>query len=79
MIPGGTHVNHRLTDSDAWYVITDVPDGLKHFVRKKIMRKIEGDFNSGNMRYQVSRAVFVRVVEPARRVLFARRVVLTLG
>ena len=52
MIPGGTHVNHRLTDADAWYVITDVPDGLKHFVRKKIMRKIEGDFNSGNMRYR---------------------------
>ena len=51
-LPGGIHVNHRLTDTDAWYIITDCPDGLKHFVRKKIMRKIEGDFNSGNMRYR---------------------------
>ena len=52
MFPGGTHINHRLTDSNAWYVVTDCMDGLKHFVRKKIMRKIEGDFNSGNMRYR---------------------------
>lgn len=50
--PGGVDVNHRLTDPDAWFVITDCPDGLKHFVRKKVSRGIEGDFETGNMRYK---------------------------
>ncbi len=42
----------RLTDADAWFVKTDCPDGLKHFVRKKVSRKVEGDFETGNMRYR---------------------------
>lgn len=52
ILPDGYCVNHRLTDTDAWYVKTDCPDGLKHFRRAKISRKVEGDFESGNMRYR---------------------------
>ncbi len=52
MVPGGCHKNHRLTDTNAWFLITDAMDGLKHMVRKKIQRGIEGDFETGNMRYK---------------------------
>lgn len=45
-------VNVRLTDTDAWFLKTDVPDGLKHMVRKKVQRGVEGDFETGNMRYK---------------------------
>lgn len=51
-IMGGYCVNQRLTDPDAWFLITDVPDGLKHFVRKKVQRGMEGDFETGNLRYK---------------------------
>jgi hypothetical protein len=51
-LPEGVKVNHRLTDADAWFLITDCPDGLKHMVRKKVSRGIEGDFETGNMRYK---------------------------
>lgn len=50
--PEGHCVNHYLTDTDAWFIKTDVTDGLKHFVRKGIQRGMEGDFESGNMRYK---------------------------
>jgi len=50
--PGGAHQNHRLTDPDAWFLITDAMDGLKHMVRKNISRGLEGDFETGNMRYK---------------------------
>jgi hypothetical protein len=52
MLPKGVKINHRLTDADAWFIITDCPDGLKHMVRKKVSRGIEGDFETGNMRYK---------------------------
>lgn len=52
MVPGGAFDNHRLTDPDAWFVITDCMDGLKHMVRKNIQRGVEGDFETGNMRYK---------------------------
>jgi len=52
MLPKGVKVNYRLTDADAWFIITDCPDGLKHMVRKKVARGIEGDFETGNMRYK---------------------------
>jgi hypothetical protein len=52
MIPGGAHKNHRLTDPNQWTLITDCPDGLKHMVRKNIQRGLEGDFETGNMRYK---------------------------
>jgi len=49
---GGVAVNHRLTDADAWFIVTDCPDGLKHMQRVKLKRGMEGDFESGNMRYK---------------------------
>lgn len=52
MIPGGAKVNQRLTDPDAWFIITDCPDGLKHMVRKAIQRGMEGDFETGNARFK---------------------------
>lgn len=51
-IPGGAFENHRLTDPDAWFLITDCQDGLKHMMRKGISRGVEGDFETGNMRYK---------------------------
>lgn len=52
MVPGGCHKNHRLTDPNQWTLTTDCPDGLKHLVRKNIQRGLEGDFETGNMRYK---------------------------
>lgn len=51
-IPQGYAVNHFLTDPNAWFMLTDVPNGLKHFVRAKLETKMDGDFNTGNMRYK---------------------------
>jgi len=52
-LPQGYHVMRRLTDSDAWFVTTDVPDGLKHFQRSPLKKGMEGDFETGNVRYKV--------------------------
>jgi|TARA_R110001606_G_scaffold366827_1_gene522122 hypothetical protein len=52
MIPQGYTVNHYLTDTDAWFVKTDVPNGLKHFTRAPIKTTMEGDFDTGNVRYK---------------------------
>jgi hypothetical protein len=52
MIPGGAYKNHRLTDANQWTLLTDCPDGLKHMIRKNIQRGLEGDFETGNMRYK---------------------------
>ena len=52
MIPQGYVVNHYLTDTDAWFIKTDVPNGLKHFVRAPIKTAMEGDFDTGNVRYK---------------------------
>jgi hypothetical protein len=54
MFPGGIHTNVYLTDSDAWHIKTNCNDGLKHFVRRKLKRGTEGDFETGNMRYKAS-------------------------
>lgn len=51
-IRDGFCVNHRLTDPDAWFIKTDVADGLKHFVRKAVSGGVEGDFETGDMRYK---------------------------
>jgi hypothetical protein len=51
-IPGGYSVNHYLTDPDAWFLKTDVPNGLKHFVRVAMQTGSDGDFDTGNMRYK---------------------------
>ena len=53
MIPGGVVVNQRLTDPDAYFIMTDCPDGMKHFVRAPIKKAVEGDFETGNLRYKV--------------------------
>jgi hypothetical protein len=52
MLQGDPVVWRYLTDPDAWFLLTDVNDGLKHMVRKGIAKKVEGDFESGNMRYR---------------------------
>jgi hypothetical protein len=51
-IPGGYAVNHFLTDTDAWFLTTDVPNGLKHFVRTPMQNSMDGDFDTGNVRYK---------------------------
>jgi hypothetical protein len=51
-IPEGYTVNHFLTDPDAWFLTTDVPNGLKHFVRAPMSTSMDGDFDTGNVRYK---------------------------
>lgn len=53
LLPKGVKVNHRLTDTDQWSVLTDCNDGLKHFRRTGISSKVMGDFDSGNMRVRM--------------------------
>ena len=52
MIPQGYSVNNYLTDVDAFFIITDVPNGMKHFERTPMTTKMEGDFDTGNVRYK---------------------------
>ena len=51
-IPGGYTVNHYLTDTNGWYLTTDVPNGMKHFVRVPLQNSMDGDFDTGNVRYK---------------------------
>jgi len=51
-IPEGYTVNHFLTDTDAWFLTTDVRNGLKHFVRTPMQNSMDGDFDTGNVRYK---------------------------
>ena len=52
LLPQGYRVNHFLTDPDAWFIKTDAPNGLKHFVRSPMKTAMEGDFETGNVRYK---------------------------
>ena len=52
LLPEGYSVNHFLTDTDAWFIKTDCPDGFKHFERTPISTSMEGDFDTGNVRYK---------------------------
>ena len=52
MVPQGYRVNNFLTDSDSWYIITDVPNGMKMFTRAPLTTAMEGDFDTGNVRYK---------------------------
>jgi len=52
MLPDGYVVNHYLTDTDAFFIKTDAPNGLKHFVRSAMSTGMEGDFETGNVRYK---------------------------
>jgi len=51
-IPEGYTVNHFLTDTNAWFLTTDVPNGMKHFVRTPLQQSMDGDFDTGNVRYK---------------------------
>jgi hypothetical protein len=51
-IPEGYSVNHFLTDTNAWFLTTDVPNGLKHFIRTPMSTSMDGDFDTGNVRYK---------------------------
>jgi len=51
-IPEGYVVNHYLTDTSKWFIKTDVPNGLKHFTRAPLKTSMEGDFDTGNVRYK---------------------------
>ena len=52
VIPGGFSVNHYLTDTNAWFITTDIPNGLKYFVRTPMSTSMDGDFDTGNARYK---------------------------
>jgi hypothetical protein len=51
-VPEGYAINHFLTDNNAWFLTTDVPNGLKHFVRSPLAQSMDGDFDTGNVRYK---------------------------
>ena len=51
-IPEGYTINHFLTDTNAWFLTTDVPNGMKHFVRTPLATSMDGDFDTGNVRYK---------------------------
>jgi hypothetical protein len=51
-IPEGYTINHFLTDTNAWFLTTDVPNGMKHFVRMPLANSMDGDFDTGNVRYK---------------------------
>ena len=51
-IPEGYAINHFLTDSNAWFLTTDVPNGMKHFERTPLQNSMDGDFDTGNVRYK---------------------------
>lgn len=63
-IPGGYAVNHYLTDPDAWFLITDVPNGMKHFQRVAMTTTMDGDFNTGNVRYKARERYSFGVSDP---------------
>ena len=51
-IPEGYAINHFLTDTNAWFLTTDVPNGMKHFERTPLQNSMDGDFDTGNVRYK---------------------------
>jgi len=51
-VPEGYAINHFLTDTNAWFLTTDVPNGLKHFIRTPLQNSMDGDFDTGNVRYK---------------------------
>ena len=63
-IPEGYTVNHFLTDTNAWFLTTDVPNGLKHFVRTPLQNSMDGDFDTGNVRYKARERYSFGVSDP---------------
>ena len=64
MVPQGYRVNNFLTDTDAFYIITDVPNGMKYFERAAIKTAMEGDFDTGNVRYKARERYSFGVSDP---------------
>ena len=64
VIPEGYAVNHYLTDTNAFFIITDVPDGMKHFVRAPMTTNMDGDFDTGNVRYKARERYSFGVSDP---------------
>jgi len=63
-IPEGYRVNHYLTDNDAWFLVTDVPNGMKHFLRTPMQTSMDGDFDTGNVRYKARERYSFGVSDP---------------
>jgi hypothetical protein len=63
-IPEGYSVNHYLTDTNAWFLITDVPNGMKHFERTALENSMDGDFDTGNVRYKARERYSFGVSDP---------------
>jgi hypothetical protein len=63
-VPEGYTVNHWLTDTNAWFLTTDVPNGLKHFVRTPMSTSMDGDFDTGNTRYKARERYSFGVSDP---------------
>ena len=63
-IPEGYCVNHYLTDTNAWFLMTDVPNGLKHFIRTPLQNSMDGDFDTGNVRYKARERYSFGVSDP---------------
>jgi len=63
-IPEGYAINHWLTDTDAWFLTTDVPNGLKHFIRSPMSTSMDGDFDTGNVRYKARERYSFGVSDP---------------
>ena len=64
MVPGGYSINNFLTDPDAFFLITDVPNGMKHLERAPLTTKMEGDFDTGNVRYKARERYVFGVSDP---------------
>ena len=64
MVPQGYRVNNFLTDTDSWYIITDVPNGMKMFQRAALKTAMEGDFDTGNVRYKARERYSFGVSDP---------------
>ena len=63
-VPDGYTVNHYLTDTNAWFLLTDVPNGLKHFVRTPMQTSMDADFDTGNSRYKARERYSFGVSDP---------------
>ena len=63
-IPEGYAINHYLTDTDAWFLMTDVPNGLKHFTRSPMSTSMDADFDTGNSRYKARERYSFGVSDP---------------
>jgi hypothetical protein len=63
-ISGGYTVNNFLTEPNAWFLLTDVPNGLKHFVRSPLANSMDGDFDTGNVRYKARERYSFGVSDP---------------